>query len=68
LPRTPFEIAEGTDQSRIVEHDLTLRVVEVRKGYRSINVPRDVALVEACFDNDGIQRSLLQQTLEVSRI
>ncbi len=46
MGRTPLEIAESIDQSRIIEHDETMRVVEFSRWYPSINEPREVELVK----------------------
>jgi len=63
LPRTPLEMAEGIDQSRIIEHDVPLRGVAFTKGYAGINEPREVDAVQDCFANDPHQQALLQEVL-----
>ena len=63
MTRTPLEVAEGVDQSRIIEHDVTLRSVEFENNYPEINEPREVELVQRCLDEDPVQRALLQDIL-----
>ena len=63
LPRTPLECIEQIDQSRIIEHDITLRGVEFSGGYLGINEPREVPLVEKYLLEDPRQRSVLKQIL-----
>jgi 3-deoxy-manno-octulosonate cytidylyltransferase (CMP-KDO synthetase) len=63
LQRTPLEIAESVDQSRIIEHDITLRGVEFSKGYPGINEPREVKSVEKYLDQDPSQKVVLEQLL-----
>lgn len=63
LQRTPLEIAESIDQSRIIEHDVTLRGVEFSQGYLGINEPREVELVEKYLDQDPSQKVVLDQLL-----
>lgn len=61
LSRTPLEIAEAIDQSRVIEHDFILRGVEFSKGYPGINEPREVPLVERYLSEDPQQREVLSQ-------
>ncbi|MBI3607875.1 MAG: 3-deoxy-manno-octulosonate cytidylyltransferase [Nitrospirae bacterium] len=63
MRRTPLEIAESIDQSRIVEHDVVLRAVEYSKGYLGINEPREVEVVERCLVEDVRQREVLAHIL-----
>jgi 3-deoxy-manno-octulosonate cytidylyltransferase (CMP-KDO synthetase) len=63
MPRTPLEIAESIDQSRIIESDIVMHGVEFEKGYPGINEPREVAAVEAFLDEDQRQRDVLAQIL-----
>jgi len=63
LPRTPLESREGIDQLRMVERDLALHTVLFGRGYPTINEPREVALVEACFSDDARQQAILQRVL-----
>jgi CMP-2-keto-3-deoxyoctulosonic acid synthetase len=63
LQRTPLEIVESVDQSRIIEHDITLRGVEFSKGYPGINEPREVKSVEKYLDQDPSQKVVLEQLL-----
>ena len=61
MPRTPLELQEGIDQSRIIEHDIVLQGVELPVGYPGINEPRDVALVERYLDEDPAQQAVLRE-------
>lgn len=63
LVRTPIEIAESIDQSRIVEHDVVLRGVTFTKGYLGINEPREVEMVRAYLSDDPLQQAVLQEVL-----
>jgi 3-deoxy-manno-octulosonate cytidylyltransferase (CMP-KDO synthetase) len=45
LTRTPLEMYESIDQSRIIEHDIDLYGVRFTRGYPGINEPREVPLV-----------------------
>lgn len=63
LTRTPLERAEAIDQSRIIEHDVTLQGVEFTKGYPGMNEPRDVAVVERYLEEDPAQRAVLQEVV-----
>ena len=70
LPRTPLERTTGIDQLRLVERDIPLQAVAFTRGYPKIDEPREVALVEACFNQDEAQRRVLEQVraLEVSSV
>ena len=59
MARTPLELLESIDQSRIVEHDVHLQGVAFRHGYPGINEPREVDMVERILDEDGRQRDVL---------
>ncbi|MDP3722462.1 MAG: 3-deoxy-manno-octulosonate cytidylyltransferase [Candidatus Omnitrophota bacterium] len=63
LPRTPLEVAEGIDQSRILEHDILLRAVEFSRGYPAINEPREVAVVNRYLEDDPLQQAVLSEIL-----
>ncbi|OGX45680.1 MAG: hypothetical protein A3I71_04360 [Omnitrophica WOR_2 bacterium RIFCSPLOWO2_02_FULL_63_16] len=63
LPRTPLELAEAIDQSRMLEHDVVLRGVEFSKGYPGINEPEDVAVVERYLAEDPVQQTALEELL-----
>lgn len=63
LPRTPVEVAESIDQSRIIEHDVMLRSVEFQRGYPGINEPREVELVEGYLSDDPQQQAVLDEVL-----
>jgi len=65
MERTPLEIAESIDQSRIIEHDVPLRAVEFAKGYPGINEPREVALVEKYLAEDPSQVDALEEILKL---
>jgi 3-deoxy-manno-octulosonate cytidylyltransferase (CMP-KDO synthetase) len=63
MERTPLEIAESIDQSRIIEHDVPLHAVEFAKGYPGINEPREVAVVEKYLAEDPLQLDALEAIL-----
>lgn len=63
LARTPLERAESIDQSRIIEHDVTLHGVDFTCGYPGINEPREVALVERYLAEDCRQQAVLADVL-----
>ena len=64
MARTPLELLESIDQSRIVEHDVHLQGVAFRHGYPGINEPREVDMVERILDEDGRQRDVLASVLK----
>ncbi len=63
LPRTPMEVRESVDQSRILEHDFILQGVLFTRGYPGINLPHEVKQVESLLERDSLQREVLQQLL-----
>lgn len=63
LPRTPLEVRESVDQSRILEHDFILQGVLFTQGYPGINLPQEVEQVESLLERDSLQREVLQQVL-----
>ncbi len=63
LSRTPLEIAQAIDQSRIIEHDLNLIAVDFARAYPSINEPREVGMVEQSLREDARQASMLKEIL-----
>jgi 3-deoxy-manno-octulosonate cytidylyltransferase (CMP-KDO synthetase) len=63
LPRTPLELAESIDQSRIIENDTRLHGVRFTHGYPGINEPREVEFVEAFLQKDPRQQSVLAEIL-----
>ena len=63
LARTPLEIAESIDQSRILEYDIPLCAVSFSKGYPGINEPREVAVVKKILDQDLRQSTILEKIL-----
>lgn len=65
MERTPLEVAESIDQSRVVEHDIGLCGVEFVKGYPGVNQPGEVELVERYLDEDPLQRAVLAEILRL---
>lgn len=61
LPRTPLEIAESIDQSRILEHDIPLIGVPFPKGYPGINERREVEAVQGLLSEDPLQQAALEE-------
>ena len=64
LARTPLEVWESVDQSRILEHDFVLRAVPFTRGYPGINLPQEVGQVEAILEREPLQRKMLRRVLE----
>lgn len=65
MARTPLEVAESIDQSRIVEHDIALRGIEFVNGYPGVNEPRELHLVERYLDEDPLQTATLAELLRI---
>jgi 3-deoxy-manno-octulosonate cytidylyltransferase (CMP-KDO synthetase) len=65
MNRTPLEMAESIDQSRIIEYDETMRVVEFSRWYPGINEHHEVALVEKYLDEDSRQKRVLEEILQL---
>jgi 3-deoxy-manno-octulosonate cytidylyltransferase (CMP-KDO synthetase) len=63
LVRTPLEIAESIDQSRIVENDVPLQAVRFTRGYPGVNEPREARMAEAFLESDPRQREILHRIL-----
>ncbi|MBI3332742.1 MAG: 3-deoxy-manno-octulosonate cytidylyltransferase [Candidatus Omnitrophica bacterium] len=63
FPRTPLEMAEAVDQSRIIEHDVPLKTVEFSKGYPEINEEREVGTVQEFLRLDRAQQRVLEEVL-----
>jgi len=63
LSRTPLELAEAIDQSRLLEHDLPLHSVTFSAGYPGINEPREAELVKRHLEEDAAQQAILQEIL-----
>lgn len=63
LSRTPIELAESIDQSRIIEHDIVLRAVEFSRGYPGINEPHEVAVAQRYLEEDPKQQTALAAVL-----
>lgn len=63
LERTPLEMAEAIDQSRLIEHDIVIQGIRFAKGYTGINYAKEVPLVESCLDEDALQGMVLRQIL-----
>jgi len=61
LDRTPLEVAGSMDQSRVLEHDRMLQGVLFQRGYLGVNYPKEIGLVQACLDQDPLQRTVLQE-------
>lgn len=63
MPRTPLEVMESIDQSRIIESGHRLQGVNFSRGYIGINEPREVTVVERHFEQDAAQRAVLAEIL-----
>lgn len=65
LSRTPLEVAEAIDQSRIIEHDIPLRGVEVPRGAPGVNTPQDVEIATRSLREDPAQQATLRAVLRL---
>ena len=63
LSRTPVEITQSIDQSRVLEHDLPLKGVRFEFGYPGINNPEEELLVRRTLDRDAMQREVLEKII-----
>ena len=64
LPRTPIEISESIDQSRIIENEMELFSVSFTTGYPGINEPKDLDIVHSILSKDSKQKKVLRQILK----
>lgn len=63
LSRTPLELMESIDQSRILEQDVLLRGVPFTRGYTGINEQHEVKIVQECLCQDPLQQAVFQELL-----
>lgn len=63
LTQTPLEQAESVDIIRILEHGYKIKTVEVSRPTISIDVPSDVARVEAFLKQDPMVKDYLPQAI-----
>ncbi len=63
LARTPFEIGESLDQSRILEQDIPLQSVSFERGYLGVNEPREAEEARRSLERDPDQQSVLKEIL-----
>ena len=63
LPRTPLEISQSIDQSRIIENGFDLCSVTFSDGYPGINEPREVEIVKEILKTNPRQKEILKQIL-----
>ena len=54
--RTPYEIAEGLEQLRFLEHGIPIHVVETDTTLIGVDVPADLERVKQVIKNRGIER------------
>lgn len=54
--RTPYEIAEGLEQLRFMEHGVPIHVVETDKPLIGVDVPADLERVKHILHKRGIER------------
>lgn len=59
LQRTPLEVSQSIDQSRIIEHDIALQSVPFRSGYPGINDHREEQFVRLILKTDPLQQAIL---------
>lgn len=60
MERTPLELAESIDQSRIIARDVRLRGIMFSKGDPDINGPREVEVVERYLSEGSRQQAALR--------
>ena len=65
LSRTPIEITQSIDQSRVLENDLPLIGVRFESGYPGINNEREEVAVRDILNRDKQQQKILNETLEL---
>jgi 3-deoxy-manno-octulosonate cytidylyltransferase (CMP-KDO synthetase) len=63
LPRTPIEISQSIDQSRIIENSLELHSVSFSSGSPGINEPREEEIVKKILKSDRRQKTILNEIL-----
>jgi len=63
LPRTPLEISQSIDQSRIIENDFELFSVPFSSGSPGINEPREEKIVREILKSNPKQKSILKEIL-----
>ena len=63
LPRTPIEVSQSIDQSRIIENNLELCSVSFSAGYPGINEPREAEIVKTILKTDNRQKRVLNSIL-----
>ncbi len=63
LDRTPLEIAESVDQSRVVEHDVPLQGIRFREGYLGVNHPHELEEIETVLQRDPSQQPVWEEML-----
>ena len=54
--RTPYEIAEGLEQLRFLEHGVPIHVVETNTPLIGVDVPADLERVKQIFEKRGFAR------------
>jgi hypothetical protein len=64
MERTPIEILQSIDQSRIIENDVHLQAVNWPRGYPGVNYSDEIEIVERFLKEDPLQQSVLSKTLE----
>ena len=64
LERTPLEMTQSIDQSRVLEHDLPLMGVRFNSGYPGINNQREEARVLEILEIDAEQQRILHKILD----
>ena len=63
LPRTPIEISQSIDQSRVVENDLDLYSVPFSSGSPGINDHREEEIVKKILKSNRRQKRILNKIL-----
>lgn len=64
MERTPIEMLQSIDQSRIIENDVHLQAVNWPRGYPGVNYSDEIEIVERFLKEDPLQQFVLSKTLE----
>lgn len=65
LDATPLEESESIEQLRLLEHSLEIGTFDMKFDFPSVNIARDLSLVENVLNNNEIQRAVLKRILSL---
>lgn len=63
LNPTPLEQAESVDMMRILEHGMTVRLVETTVNSHAVDTPDDLKMVESLMKNDSLLSQYFNQQI-----